>query len=38
MSYGVMMTPAVVINGRVRCSGTIPKKEGVVKWIEEEMG
>ena len=36
LSYGVMMTPAVVINDKVKCFGTIPKKEDVISWIEEE--
>jgi small redox-active disulfide protein 2 len=33
--YGVMMTPAVVINGRVKCSGRMPEKKEIEKWLEE---
>ena len=31
--YGVMGTPAVVIDGQVKCVGKIPKKEDVKTWI-----
>jgi hypothetical protein len=30
-----MMTPAVVINGRVRASGRIPGVEELKKWLKE---
>lgn len=33
--YGVVATPAVVINGRVKCVGKIPTIEEVKNWIEE---
>jgi len=33
--YGVFGTPAVVINGEVKCVGKIPTKKDVLKWIEE---
>lgn len=36
MSYGVMFTPAVIVNEKVKVSGRIPKKDEVSKWIEEE--
>jgi small redox-active disulfide protein 2 len=32
-SYGVFGTPAVVINGKVKCVGKIPKKEDIKTWI-----
>jgi len=35
LRYGVMMTPAVVINGRVRASGRIPSVEELKKWLQE---
>jgi small redox-active disulfide protein 2 len=35
LRYGVMMTPAVVINGRVRASGRIPGVEELKKWLKE---
>jgi small redox-active disulfide protein 2 len=33
---GVMMTPGLRINGKIKCSGRVPKIEEVKKWIEEE--
>jgi small redox-active disulfide protein 2 len=37
MEYGIMATPGLVIDGKVRCSGRIPAKEEIRKWIEEEI-
>jgi len=31
--YGVFGTPAVVINGEVKCVGKIPKKDEIKKWL-----
>jgi small redox-active disulfide protein 2 len=33
--YGVFGTPAVVIDGQVKCVGKIPKKEDVISWIKK---
>jgi len=33
--YGVMGTPAVVIDGEVKCVGKIPTKEDVKAWIQK---
>jgi small redox-active disulfide protein 2 len=33
--YGVFGTPAVVIDGQVKCVGKIPKKEDVIAWIKK---
>ena len=30
---GVFMTPAVIVNGEVKCVGKVPGKEEVVRWI-----
>jgi small redox-active disulfide protein 2 len=35
MSFGVMMIPAVAINGEVRISGKIPSVEDLKKMISE---
>lgn len=35
MILGVMATPAVVIDGLVKCSGRIPSKEEVAGWIDQ---
>ena len=32
--YGVFGTPAVVIDGQVKCVGKIPSKEDVLAWIK----
>lgn len=37
MSYGVMRTPALVINDKVKVFGRIPSKEEIKKYIEEEQ-
>ena len=33
---GIMMTPGIRINGKIKCTGRVPNKEEVKKWIEEE--
>lgn len=33
--YGVFGTPAVVIDGEVKSSGKIPKKEDIKTWIKK---
>jgi len=35
MSFGIMMTPGLVINEKVVSSGTIPKEEQILKWLKE---
>lgn len=35
-SYGVFGTPAVVVDGDVKCVGKIPSKEEVKAWIEKK--
>ena len=35
-SYGVLMTPGLVINGKVYSSGKIPAMAILKEWIEEE--
>ncbi len=32
-AYGVFTTPAVVIDGRVVCVGTIPSKDEIASWL-----
>ncbi len=36
--YKIIATPGLVINGKVKCSGRIPSKEELKKWIESEKG
>ena len=33
---GIMPTPGLRINGKVKCCGRIPEVEEVKKWVEEE--
>ncbi|MBF0474619.1 MAG: TM0996/MTH895 family glutaredoxin-like protein [Deltaproteobacteria bacterium] len=33
--YGVFMTPAVIVDGEVKISGQVPKKEDVTSWINK---
>jgi small redox-active disulfide protein 2 len=35
LNYGVMVTPAVVIDGEVKLAGKIPDEKEVRKWIAE---
>ena len=37
MAHGIMLTPGIVINEKVKFSGSVPKKEDILKWIEEEL-
>lgn len=34
VNYGVMSTPAIVINGEVKASGRIPTVEEIKKWLK----
>ena len=33
MAFGVMMTPAIVIDGEVKCAGRVPQAAEIVPWI-----
>jgi small redox-active disulfide protein 2 len=35
--YGVMQTPALVINGRVKCAGRLPTRAQVEGWLRENL-
>ena len=35
MAYDIAMTPALVINEKVKCSGRIPPRHAVIAWIQE---
>ena len=37
MTYDVMTTPALVIDGQVKSSGRIPQKDEVTTWIQAEQ-
>ncbi len=36
-SFGVFATPALVIDGKVKCVGRIPSQDEMKRWIREEM-
>lgn len=35
MNYGIMVTPALVINGKVVMKGSVPTKDEILKKIKE---
>lgn len=36
MNYGVMITPALAIDGKVAVAGRLPSKDEIKKWIQEK--
>jgi len=34
MKYGVMITPALAINGEVKVAGKIPSPEQIAEWVK----
>jgi len=36
IDYGVMVTPALVIDGDVKVAGKIPSKKEITEWIQEK--
>lgn len=37
MEYGIMATPGLVINEKLKSSGILPKEEQILDWIKEEI-
>jgi hypothetical protein len=35
LKHGVMLTPALVIDGQVKASGRIPAREEITRWLTE---
>lgn len=35
MNYGIMMTPALVVNEQVKSFGIVPKDDVILKWLKE---
>jgi small redox-active disulfide protein 2 len=33
MEFGVMMTPALVVDGEVKCTGRVPRMPEIVAWL-----
>jgi hypothetical protein len=36
--YGILPTPALIINGKVKSKGIVPSKPMIKKWLQEEKG
>ena len=36
--FGVMQTPALVVNGKVKCAGRLPSRTRIEEWLREELG
>jgi len=36
LKYGIMMTPALVVDGKVKSVGYIPKEEQILEWLNGE--
>ena len=36
LSYGIMMTPGLVINEEVKSVGIVPKDDQLIKWLKGE--
>jgi len=37
MEHGILATPGLVINGKLKCSGRIPSRDEIKAWILESM-
>lgn len=35
MSYNIMMTPGLVINGELKSAGKLPKNDEILTWLKE---
>jgi small redox-active disulfide protein 2 len=35
--YGIMMTPALIINKKLKCSVNVPSDKQILKYISEEL-
>jgi len=38
MGYGVLSTPALVVNGKVKCAGRMPANEELKGWLTPAPG
>ncbi len=36
INYGVMVTPALVVDGEVKMAGKIPNKQDIINWIKNK--
>lgn len=38
MHFGILSTPGMVINGKLKFNGILPKDEQIIRYITEEIG
>lgn len=36
MKYGIMMTPGLVVNGKVKSVGIVPTDSQLLQWLKEQ--
>ena len=36
--FGVLLTPALLMNGEVKCAGRLPSRAQIEEWLREEAG
>jgi small redox-active disulfide protein 2 len=36
LEYDIMMTPGLVVDGEIVCSGRLPKKDEIRNWLQGE--
>lgn len=34
LGYGCMMTPGLVVDGKVKCAGRVPGKKEIMNWLQ----
>ncbi len=34
LEYDIMMTPGLVVDGEIICSGRLPKKDEILSWLQ----
>jgi small redox-active disulfide protein 2 len=34
LEYDIMMTPGLVVDGEIVCSGRLPKKDEILRWLQ----
>jgi len=37
LEYGILMTPALVINGEVKANGRLPSEKQLIKYIQNQL-
>jgi hypothetical protein len=35
--HGVLLTPTVLVNGKVLCGGIVPRQDGVLRIVDQEL-